>query len=85
MAGMAGDEQVEAQIEALEAEREQLRRREGSEDASLASDATRLEAIRVELDRLWDLLRQRRALRDAGGDPDQAQERSAGTVEGYRQ
>src|SRR5215472_13534136 len=32
----------------------------------------RLEAIKVELDQCWDLLRQRRALRDAGQDPDRA-------------
>jgi hypothetical protein len=37
----------------------------------------------VELDRLWDLLRQRRALRSAGADPDEASERDADTVEGY--
>lgn len=45
----------------------------------------RLEAIRGELDRCWDLLRQRRALRSAGGDPDAATVRDADTVEGYRQ
>jgi hypothetical protein len=39
----------------------------------------------VTLDQLWDTLRQRRAKRNAGGDPDQAQTRSAGTVEGYLQ
>jgi hypothetical protein len=33
----------------------------------------------------WDLLRQRRALRDAGADPEEAQARDAGTVEGYQQ
>jgi hypothetical protein len=39
--------------------------------------------VRVELDRLWDLMRQRRALRNAGQDPDDASERDAGTVENY--
>lgn len=82
---MASDEQIEAQIEKLETEREQIRRREGSEDPNLDTDAARLEEIRVELDRLWDLRRQRQALRDAGADPDQAQERSGKTVEGYWQ
>lgn len=43
----------------------------------------RLAAIEVELDRLWDLLRQRRALRDVGANPDDAIERPAGQVEGY--
>jgi hypothetical protein len=50
-----------------------------------ASDLARLEAIRVALDQAWDLLRQRRALRDAGKDPDEAHVRPASTVEGYEQ
>ena len=41
--------------------------------------------MQVELDRCWDLLRQRRALRSAGGDPDSAALRDADTVEHYRQ
>ncbi len=45
----------------------------------------RLEAVRIELDRYWDLLRQRRAKREFGQDPDQAQLRSADTVEHYEQ
>jgi hypothetical protein len=79
------DEQIENQIEALEEERETLRQREGASDPTLDEDAARLEEIRVDLDRLWDLLRQRRALRSAGDDPDLASERSAGIVERYWQ
>ncbi len=82
---MAGDQDIEAQIDKLEAERERLRSREGFEDPNLAGDASRLEAIRLELDQLWDLLRRRRALREAGADPEQAHERPEGTVEGYLQ
>jgi hypothetical protein len=83
---MPSDEQISAQIERLEDERETLRQREGTEDnASRAADADRLEAIRIDLDRLWDLLRQRRALRDAGQDPNLADERAAETVERYWQ
>jgi hypothetical protein len=41
--------------------------------------------VEVELDRCWDLLRQRRALRDAGMSPEQAHVRDAGTVEHYLQ
>ncbi|MDQ6822606.1 MAG: DUF2630 family protein [Actinomycetota bacterium] len=82
---MPSDEQIESQIEALESERERLRQREGSADPTLEQDATHLEEIRVDLDRLWDLLRQRRALRDAGQDPDLATERSAQIVERYWQ
>jgi hypothetical protein len=82
---MPSDEQITEQIETLESEREELHRREAGDDPQRAEDATRLAEIKVELDRLWDLRRQRRALRDAGQDPDQAQERSADTVEHYRQ
>jgi hypothetical protein len=45
----------------------------------------RLEEIRVELDQYWDLLRQRRALREFGEDPDRAKIRPAGVVERYEQ
>jgi hypothetical protein len=82
---MPTDEQVEQQIEKLEAERERLRAREGENDPTLATDRERLDEIRIDLDRLWDYLRQRRALRNAGGDPDGAHERSAETVEKYWQ
>ena len=45
----------------------------------------RLHALRVELDQCWDLLRQRRALREFGDDPDQAKVRPANIVENYKQ
>lgn len=43
----------------------------------------RLEKIQVELDQYWDLLRQRRALRDAGASPEQARLRDPNIVENY--
>ena len=46
-------------------------------------DAERLKRINVALDRCWDLLRQRRALREYGRDPAEAQLRPAGVVEKY--
>ena len=49
------------------------------------ADQRRLNAIKVELDQCWDLLRQRRALREFGKDPDKAIVRSKETVEGYEQ
>ena len=56
------------------------------EGAGLDRDQhVRLEAVRIELDRYWDLLRQRRAKREAGQDPDAAHLRSADTVEHYEQ
>ena len=85
MAKSVSDEQVQAKIEELEEEERRLRADEGEADADdqIARDAQRLEAIRIELDQLWDYLRQRRALRDAGRDPDDAQIRDPGTVERY--
>lgn len=80
---MPDDAQIEAQIEKLETEQEDLRRREAGDDPTRASDVNRLEEIRLELDQLWDLLRQRRALRDSGGNPDDASERSREVVEKY--
>ncbi len=48
------------------------------------ADRDRLTKIGVELDRCWDLLRQRRGLREFGRDPDQAEIRPAKTVENYK-
>ena len=82
------DDQIRTRIETLEAEEKKLRAEEGAaaetgHDDVIKHDAERLAAIKVELDQLWDLLRQRRALRDAGRDPDTASLRDPGTVEGY--
>jgi hypothetical protein len=82
------DETIAAQIERLVAEEHDIRRREqsdGQDAEALAGDRARLRAVEVELDRCWDLLRQRRALRGAGADPDDAEVRDAETVERYRQ
>jgi hypothetical protein len=49
------------------------------------ADRQKLATVQVELDRCWDLLRQRRALRVVGLDPDMAQVRSAQMVEKYEQ
>lgn len=48
-----------------------------------AATQARLKHVGEELDRCWDLLRQRRAKREFGEDPDSAHVRDAGTVEGY--
>jgi Protein of unknown function (DUF2630) len=82
------DESIAARIEGLVAEEQRLRSREQADAADadqLDADQRRLEDVQIELDRCWDLLRQRRALRDAGEDPDQAQVRDADTVERYWQ
>jgi Protein of unknown function (DUF2630) len=82
------DESIAGRIERLVAEEHELRGREQSDsrDAeALEGDRNRLRAVEVELDRCWDLLRQRRALRGAGADPEEAEARDAETVERYLQ
>ncbi|WP_217913777.1 DUF2630 family protein [Miltoncostaea marina] len=78
------DEQVHDVIERLVAEEHRLMELEDSGEAT-ADDRTRLGEVRVQLDRFWDLLRQRRAERAAGRDPEDASLRDAGTVEEYEQ
>jgi hypothetical protein len=48
-------------------------------------DQQRLAELKVELDQCWDLLRQRRALREFGDHPDKAKVRPAQIVENYEQ
>ena len=82
------DETIAARIERLVSEEHDLRHREETDAPgtdALESDRERLRTVEVELDRCWDLLRQRRALREAGADPDDAQARDADTVERYLQ
>ncbi len=80
------DESIAARIERLVAEEDELRNREESDTAAaLEADAERLRAVEVELDVCWDLLRQRRALKDAGVNPDRAKARDPNTVERYWQ
>ena len=82
------DETIADRIERLVSEEHQLRTREQQDslDADrLEADQERLRDVEIELDRCWDLLRQRRALRDAGANPDDAQVRDADTVERYWQ
>jgi hypothetical protein len=78
------DQSVADHIEALVTEEHRLLDAAGHGGEGLdTAEHERLEAVRIELDRLWDLMRQRRARRSAGLDPDGAAERDAGTVEGY--
>ncbi|MGH9077688.1 MAG: DUF2630 family protein [Acidimicrobiales bacterium] len=71
------------QIDALMSEEHRLERDHDGEVGP--ADRTRLDTIGVQLDQCWDLLRQRRARRDAGLDPDQARVRPAEVVERYAQ
>jgi hypothetical protein len=78
------DPQIHGTIEQLVAEEHELWQRESGGTAS-DDDRRRLESVRVSLDQCWDLLRQRRARRDAGLDPEQAGLRSPEVVERYEQ
>lgn len=73
------DQTILDHISALIAEEHKLR--EGS--ASPEGKAERLKHLEEQLDQCWDLLRQRRARREFGEDPDAAQPRDIGTVERY--
>jgi len=56
-----------------------------SQDTLSGDERARLRGVQVELDQCWDLLRQRRALRTVGEDPDKAQVRPPEIVEKYEQ
>jgi hypothetical protein len=78
------DPQIHTTIEQLVAEEHELWERES---AGLAgeSERRRLQDVQVSLDQCWDLLRQRRALREAGRDPGSAEVRRPEVVERYEQ
>ena len=75
------DESVLKTITRLVAEEEKLYAKQPMDDRAVQ----RVEELKVELDQCWDLLRQRRALREFGKDPDQAKVRPASVVEKYEQ
>lgn len=79
------DEQIHNHIEQLVEEEQALFERAGHEDGLTEEERRRLEEIRVSLDQSWDLLRQRRALREQGLDVDAANVRDAEVVENYEQ
>ena len=76
------DQDVEDRIETL-IEREHELRRHAEGRGLSDEEQSELRAAEVRLDQLWDLLRQRRALRSAGRNPDDARMRDADTVERY--
>ena len=81
MAKSKSDESVLKSITKLVHEEQELYGHESLDDSAVV----RLDEIKVELDRCWDLLRQRRALREFGEDPDRAALRPASVVEKYEQ
>ena len=79
------DHEILERIEELTERERELEARAVEDDGLGAEDEMALRELGVERDQLWDLLRQRRARRDAGLDPDGAELRDARTVEGYEQ
>ena len=78
------DKEIVERIGNLAAEEHALEQAHAGEGLS-ADEVARMRALEVALDQCWDLLRQRRARRNSGLDPDEAQVRDPGVVEGYRQ
>ncbi len=75
------DKSVFNHIKKLTEEEQRLYTKENLSDKEIKE----LDAMKVELDQCWDLLRQRHALEDAGKNPNDAKLRSASTVENYKQ
>ena len=78
------DPQIHGAIDRMVAEEHELWERESAGNAT-ESDRQRLAELRVSLDQCWDLLRQRRARREAGQSPEGAELRSPEVVERYQQ
>lgn len=81
---MMDDQQILNMIRDLVDEEHQLLKLE--EEGKLVGDQhERIRLLEVNLDQCWDLLRQRRAYREAGRNPDEAQLRDPSIVENYNQ
>jgi Protein of unknown function (DUF2630) len=77
------DSETLAHIRELVAAEKALREQLQQGDIDTSEEHDRLRRVEIELDQCWDLLRQRRALRETGGDPREAEVRPAGQVEDY--
>jgi len=77
------DADILAHVNELVAEEKELRAKLQHHEIDETEEHTRLRSLEVQLDQCWDLLRQRRALRETGQDPDQASVRPENEVEGY--
>ena len=79
------DAEVLQRINQLVEEEHRLREHATGGHPLSEDDTTRLAALEVGLDQCWDLLRQRRARREYGQDPDEAAPRDPSVVERYLQ
>jgi hypothetical protein len=80
---MAEDSEIRTRISSLIGEEHRLREALGAGEITAEEEHAHLRAIEVELDQSWDLLRQRRARREFGENPEHAEVREAATVENY--
>jgi len=80
---MADGQEILDRIRALVDEEKNLRDQRADDSIAGDDERSRLSALEVELDQCWDLLRQRRALRDYGRNESEAAVRPASEVEGY--
>jgi len=78
------DDGIIGQIDELIAEEHELRGHAVGRGLT-ADEQARLNDLEARLDQCWDLLRQRRARTEFGGNPDEAQARPVSEVESYRQ
>jgi hypothetical protein len=80
---MADDTDIQTRIRTLIDQEHQLRESLAAGAITAGEEHERLKSVEVELDQCWDLLRQRRAKREYGEDPESAEVRDPGTVETY--
>lgn len=80
---MTKDQDILDQVNKLVAEEQELRAKLQNREIDESEEHSRLKAVEVQLDQCWDLLRQRRAIRETGGDPREAEVRPPDEVEGY--
>lgn len=80
---MDKDRDILEQVNQLVAEEHELRGKLQRHEVDETEEHRRLKSLEIQLDQCWDLLRQRRALRETGQDPDQASARPGDQVEGY--
>jgi hypothetical protein len=78
------DQEIVARISQLVSEEHELEKNHVGKGLS-PSETERLRSVEVQLDQCWDLLRQRRARREYGQNPDEAMVRDPNTVERYQQ
>ncbi|WP_433497276.1 DUF2630 family protein [Sphaerimonospora sp. CA-214678] len=77
------DDEILGQIRQLVDEQHRLRASLAAGELTSEEEQSRIRLVERSLDRCWDLLRQRRARRDVGDDPDHTAPRPAGEIEDY--